>query len=141
MGRGVNVGLKKLVGVLVLAVMIGSPTPLQASDVYSVYGRCVLTSEGVVLRGHVEAGSRHPLRWNFWFRTLPEEEWTWDAWGTHERVDISRDGRVLWRFRSDPRRTEGRAYKLVITELQGAPHFIAHYNDSKTNPNCVRRTG
>ena len=64
-----------------------------------------------------------------------DSRWTRVYQGRHERIGIDMDG--LYRFRSEPRPTEGYAYKLVLHW----PMFLTHYNDDKTNPNFVRRTG
>lgn len=63
-------------------------------------------------------------------------------YGRHERLDIDPAGFVEYRFRSEPHPTDGYAYKLVLRgAAPGTPTFLTHYNDDKTNPNCVKRTG
>jgi hypothetical protein len=111
----------------------------RASFIRSSRGTCILTPEGVILKGYVVA-SEHvgSPPWIFKRRELgTDSSWTTVYRGTHERIDIDMDGLIEYRFRSEPQPTGGYAYKLVLHW----PMFVTHYNDDKTNPNCVRRTG
>lgn len=135
------VAVKKLTAVLVLVLAL-IPTPASASFIGPNYGKCIITDEGIVLRGYVESGALiGDERWLYQKRDLADADsgWTPVLYGWHERTDeVDRD--LSFRFRSEPHRAEGMAYRLVFRVL-ARRYLLAYWNDEENVLCRDQRTG
>lgn len=137
--------MKKLVGLFVLAFMLvpGSvPAPANASALGVYAGKCIIGEDGVWFRGELHQGTQIPtLEWELYVRDLNQDlGWTRVTNGLHWSTDVPLLGTIDYRFRSDPMRRAGRAYKLMMTPEPGlsGSYRLARYNDDTQNRQCRR---
>ena len=130
---------------LVGTTMLVAPSTAGASYISGTDGTCILTDDGYVyFRGHVgtHGDSLGPFEWVFEWRNL-DRDGPWKAARKGFRYTVDSDANGLdwvYSFRSDPRPTADRAYRLVFDGGYG-PYKLTHHNDSKENRNCVTRAG
>jgi hypothetical protein len=133
-----------IVTALVVPTVLVAPATTNASYISGYGGKCILTGDGTVyFRAALSASEGlGDFEWVLLWRKLDRDgPWQEAVLGYQYIVDRAPEAAPGWwetRFKSDPRVTTDRAYKVVLHGGYG-PYTLASYSDDRQNPDCVTR--
>lgn len=133
-----------IVTALVVPTVLAAPTTTSASYISGYGGKCILTGDGTVyFRAALSATEGlGDFEWVLMWRKLDRDgPWQKAIYRYQYVVDKAPEFGPGWwvtRFKSDPRVTADRAYKVVLIGGYG-PYNLASYSDDRQNPDCVTR--